>query len=172
MTIKLKPDKLPLWATTGTITEPLYAKKLTGWLFEEAPPFDYFNWIHNLTYQWLDFLDFVNNKASFSGSFTSGAELIKTVSLEDNTGAHIKVFASGLIGSETSQFIGEWSVYRKTGTMTITLMEEFTDGENETGVIQLVQNGNDIEIKGYIPTGTWEASGVITIESSGIVTLS
>ena len=60
-----KPDNLPEWAsqddidsTTGqhNIVEPPPWKKEKGWSLHEFPPRQWFNWLHNLTYQWLKFL--------------------------------------------------------------------------------------------------------------------
>lgn len=52
-----KPTNLPQWATSGFIVEPGGGKKATGWEPGELPPAEYFNWLQNLTYEWLQWLD-------------------------------------------------------------------------------------------------------------------
>jgi len=53
-----KPTK-PLWAygDASYVIEPSGAKKITGWLSAEKPPFQYMNWIHLQTKAWIDFLE-------------------------------------------------------------------------------------------------------------------
>lgn len=53
-----KPTSLPRWATDGSalLTEPSSGKKDVGWEVEE-PPADWMNWLQNLVYQWLHYLD-------------------------------------------------------------------------------------------------------------------
>lgn len=52
-----KPTDLPEWASSGYIVEPGGGKKATGWEPGELPPAEYFNWLQNLTYEWLAWLD-------------------------------------------------------------------------------------------------------------------
>lgn len=53
-----KPTKYPEWADGGSavITEPSGAKKLLGWIIEK-PPYQFFNWLFNLIYQWINWFD-------------------------------------------------------------------------------------------------------------------
>src|SRR3990172_1579843 len=52
-----KPTSVPRWADVGgDIVEPTSGKKDIGWVFNEEPPAQYFNWLLNLTYQWLQYL--------------------------------------------------------------------------------------------------------------------
>lgn len=62
----IKPSVKPRFATSDlnngplggpNILEPSEAKKDQGWLAGEKPPREYFNWMHRLTYQWIDWLD-------------------------------------------------------------------------------------------------------------------
>lgn len=59
-------NKFPEYATvisnnpiTGNdnVLEPEDGQKETGWLFKQQPPYEYMNWIHRVTYQWLEYLD-------------------------------------------------------------------------------------------------------------------
>lgn len=59
-----KPTKVPRWADTGSITEPAEGKKDDGWLVEEKPPAQYFNWLLNLTGSWFKWF----NERFFDGS--------------------------------------------------------------------------------------------------------
>lgn len=55
-----EPTKLPEWASSGSaaITEPSEAKKDLGWIAEK-PPHEYFNWLLNLIYQWVEFFKLI-----------------------------------------------------------------------------------------------------------------
>ncbi len=48
------------WCTTGIpgvdIVEPPVNKQDIGWLSQEKPPYQYFNWLFNVLGQWLDFV--------------------------------------------------------------------------------------------------------------------
>lgn len=53
-----RPDKLPRFATGGSasVVEPSEGKKDAGWEADEMPPAGYFNWLHKLTFQALEWL--------------------------------------------------------------------------------------------------------------------
>lgn len=53
-----RPDKLPRFATGGSasVVEPSEGKKDAGWEADEMPPAGYFNWLHRLTFQAIDWL--------------------------------------------------------------------------------------------------------------------
>ncbi len=77
-----KPTSLPRWADVGgDIVEPASGKKDTGWIEDEIPPAQYFNWLENLTYQWLVWLDAGVFNDGFSvptgdtGTFDAGSTL-------------------------------------------------------------------------------------------------
>lgn len=62
----IKPTVKPRFATTDinngplggpNVLEPSEAKKNIGWEAGEKPPREYFNWMHRLTYLWIDWLD-------------------------------------------------------------------------------------------------------------------
>lgn len=59
-----KPSKLPEWATTETkVVEADSAHKANGWQYQERPAHEHANWLHNLTYKWLGWLDQERGKA-------------------------------------------------------------------------------------------------------------
>lgn len=66
MTLLAKPTVLPRWATVPgvdalsaqpNVVEPPSAKKDTGFHYKEKPPRNWWNWIQNLNFNWLGFLD-------------------------------------------------------------------------------------------------------------------
>jgi hypothetical protein len=98
-----KPSSTPRWANVGgDIVEPAGGKKDVGWVAEEKPPAQYFNWLLNLTWQWLEYLNdgifdgnvqFLDNvdidgDLNVDGSFTiGGAFTIQAIGLlEDSPG--------------------------------------------------------------------------------------
>jgi hypothetical protein len=52
-----KPVILPRWATAGAIATPSEGKKDTGHVGGEQSPAEHFNWLLNLLYQWMQYLD-------------------------------------------------------------------------------------------------------------------
>ncbi len=57
-----KPTNTPFWTNNATYrTEPSTAKKNTGWIFLEKPPFQWFNW---LTYNLYSFIDWLKGGSS------------------------------------------------------------------------------------------------------------
>ena len=51
-----QPTDLPEWALTGTKTEPTSDRKNTGAESGYRIPFQYFNWVLNVCYQWANWL--------------------------------------------------------------------------------------------------------------------
>ncbi|MDH4281377.1 MAG: hypothetical protein OEV36_01875 [Myxococcales bacterium] len=45
--------RIPLWASGGTTTDPGGGKEATGWLPDERPPANWWNWVWNAMGQWL-----------------------------------------------------------------------------------------------------------------------
>jgi len=67
-----RPSEFPDWARIAqndpisggpNIVDPPSAQKDTGWLYKQKPPSSWFNWLLNLTSNWLRYLD---------GSFAAG----------------------------------------------------------------------------------------------------
>lgn len=53
-----KPSTLPRWANvSGVLVEPNGAKKDVGWLVDERPPAEFFNWWMKTVYDWTAYLD-------------------------------------------------------------------------------------------------------------------
>lgn len=101
-----KPTKYPQWAsdgTTGQIVEPSTAKKALGWIIEK-PPFQFFNWLFNLIYQWVEWFDqgyegvvFVNYAATTTGTYT--VPLGSTHLMVDTTGGAITLQLPDVTGN-------------------------------------------------------------------------
>lgn len=53
-----RPDKKPRFATGGSaaVTEPSESKKDLGWIAEK-PPHQTFNWLHEKTHEWVEYLE-------------------------------------------------------------------------------------------------------------------
>lgn len=67
-----KPSATPRWANVGgVIVEPSSGKKDVGWLSDERPPAQYFNWWKNLAYQWFEYL----KDGALSGAHTIDSTL-------------------------------------------------------------------------------------------------
>lgn len=80
-----KPTKLPEWATVPStdpvvggdnIVEPPEQLKQTGWLRGQYPPANYMNWLQNLAYQWLEYLDVRVDEIHGFGSTVDGLGLV------------------------------------------------------------------------------------------------
>lgn len=128
----------------------------------------------NLIYTKLTNEDESSEETSYSVTGTTGGATIKTFALSDNSGALVEVFGSGLKSSVIAQSRVKFSLFRTTGTTTITSVqsEEIQDGDDLGVWFDMVQSGNDAILKAYTDSGTWAASGTIKIISSGSVTLS
>jgi len=50
---------IPTWATTGTKLEPPSGKRALGWIVDEPPPAEWWNYLQNATGEWLTFLNAV-----------------------------------------------------------------------------------------------------------------
>jgi hypothetical protein len=99
----IKPLVKPRFATSDLINgplggpnvqEPSELKKDSGWNSGEKPPREYFNWLHRLTYQWIDWLDEVasdallksNNLSDLSNTTTARTNLGLGTAAVTNTG--------------------------------------------------------------------------------------
>lgn len=90
-----KPSSLPLWSTTGPITEPTTPEKQAGWTPGQKPPAQWLNWWQNLVYLWAVWLDAFETEAhtwsatqTFDGSvvFNNGLTVDGNVSFNPSLG--------------------------------------------------------------------------------------
>lgn len=49
-------ELIETWGSTGTVVEPSVSKQTGGWQFEEQPPHEYMNWVHNKLGQQTNYL--------------------------------------------------------------------------------------------------------------------
>ena len=83
-----KPASLPRWANVGgSIVVPISAKLDVGFVADEEPPAQYLNFLHNLVFQWLDYLNdgdlegahTIDNTLGVTGLITATAGLTAAV---------------------------------------------------------------------------------------------
>ncbi len=80
-----KPETLPEWASVpapdgpggqSNVVEPPTAKKRSGWSYLEFPVRNWFNWLHNTTYQWLAYFDAERQRTIFiDGPAVAGGDV-------------------------------------------------------------------------------------------------
>lgn len=59
----VRPSELPRWAdVSGDIVDPANGKKDVGWVDDEEPANEYFNWYQNLVYQWMQYINYRSTK--------------------------------------------------------------------------------------------------------------
>ena len=68
-----KPSSKPEWmpgAGAPEVQEPSSGKKITGWLIDERPPREYFNWLFQNLSEWVDYLESLTDETvGFSAIF-------------------------------------------------------------------------------------------------------
>lgn len=95
-----KPAKFPEFAVdnivdpqlgTPNVIEPPAEKKLAGWLYKEFPPNAWFNWLHRLTYQWLEYLDslHLSGRVTTEGGAVTEQFSIAGITADDHIIAHL-----------------------------------------------------------------------------------
>ena len=102
----VKPSALPQWATDPNITDPTSGEKnvvdpgssryAEGWLYNEKPPRNYMNWLHNLYYQWIALFDAnFDQSCNVGDNVQFGTVLLNTIS--DSGGGNVVISVSGNI---------------------------------------------------------------------------
>lgn len=127
-----KPTSTPRWADVGgDIVEPSAGKKNVGWLADERPPAQYFNWLLNTIYLWCKWIDdgvWTAVSGAFSGAISAASAAI-----------------SGAITAATGVFSGAVSVVGFTNT-----------GADYHGVRSSVLS---LAVAGKAASGTWVRGG-------------
>lgn len=71
-----KPANYLNWSvTTGTKTQPPTGQCQSGWLYGQAPPMDYMNYIHWISDQWIQWLDQVTTPSAQMFSLTASGTI-------------------------------------------------------------------------------------------------
>lgn len=120
-----KPVKLPRWATDpgADVVEPSEGQKDDGWDVSDRPPAGWWNWLQELNYDWLLWIDTVFDDGS-AGNIVAVAGL-ESVATETN-GVGVKGTGGsgngiGVVGLATGTAYGGW-------------FEADTDGTGVAGV--------------------------------------
>ena len=88
-----KPTSLPRWAdVSGDIVEPTSGKKDVGWVSDEEPPAQYFNWLLNLIYLWTRYLS--------DGVFDGDVQFLDNVDIDGNLNVDGSFSAADLTGTD------------------------------------------------------------------------
>ena len=128
-----KPTNLPAWATDGTeIIEPSAGKKAKGHISGEQPIPQYVNWLLNLIYQWLLWLN---------GLFGSDGSL----TLDNNANLMLQGTGSVTLGTGSLTLQGgsitlEGTGYLKSGNFTASFGFD-TGGWNSSGAAPTYEAG-------------------------------
>ena len=110
-----KPASLPRWANVGgSIVVPISAKLDVGFVADEEPPAQYLNFLHNLVFQWMDYLNdgnlegahTIDNTLGVTGLITATAGLTAAVN-QDVTVSGSGEFKHGELVSSVPPAAGE-----------------------------------------------------------------
>lgn len=79
-----RPKDLPEWATdpAADIVEPTLGKKIIGWLTDEEPPAQFFNWWKNKVFQWLEYTEDVTLLSPLEWGNDIGSRVVRMTSGE------------------------------------------------------------------------------------------
>jgi len=113
-----KPTKLPRWADVpgigadgqAHVAEPPEGRKDDGWQWKEKPPRQWFNWLLNLTYEWLgwisQWIDNVNSSDIVNDSSVAGTDV--TEALDTLEGDILQIAgSSGMISCKVTTTYAE-----------------------------------------------------------------
>lgn len=154
------PNSLPRWATDASRTlEPASGVKDVGWQVDDVPPARWMNWIHNVTYEWIQ-------------------KITATQLMNWNQNTDISAVSVNAASYHPDQ--GYWMAYRSTGQT----VNKSVDGHAWTAVTALAQTArtgtaaidgsyymvgtvlNDIEYSNDAGA-TWNVISSATIGGSG-----
>jgi len=83
------------WITdddSSKFIEPSGAKKLAGWLKEEKPPFQYFNWAFRVMDRWLQYFEAATDEESAARAAADAAEAAARIAGDFESGTCIAAF--------------------------------------------------------------------------------
>jgi hypothetical protein len=143
-----KPTQLPEWATSvsADVTEPLLAKKQTGWVNSELPPAGWFNWWMELVYNWSAYLDDLANQV-----FTWTAQHTFNGAIGGNDAAAVPQ----LNRLRAKNLIKAWAYCTTNGAGAITLVDGFNiDAVSLIGAVAAVGISQDMANANYAVIAT------------------
>lgn len=159
MALLAKPTKKPRWADNGgAITEPSEAKKDVGWIVEK-PPYQFFNWIFNILYQWVNYFESVSdlNKSKYDyyvGASGTHADLASLI-------ADVGVLAGSTVLILENQVLNAQLIVNKELHIELLPDVSITKGTVAVNAIQIT--ANDVSIKGGKISG-FNVGGTSAIE--------
>jgi len=147
-----KPDKLPRWADiSGDIVEPNSGKKDTGWVDDEEPANEFFNWLQYYNYLWAQYL----NDGDLDGDITIDGNLEITGEFyHGDIEEDIPVtWVNGAVG-DAAGTVSSGSSYYSSGSIAVTIPKR-TGRRLKSVKVKCVDNGNnDITLTVYKQTLT------------------
>lgn len=164
-----KPASVPRWANVGgAIVVPASGKQDVGWVTGERPPAQYMNWLQNLAYQWLQYL----NDGNFSGASTFDNTLGVTGLITATGGmtaaALITANAGLTCGANQHVTVSGTGLY-KHGTRTLHISMVAPGALASTGFnsIQMTGGGTNVAVAGFqLPEGSRILGGRARIQDS------
>lgn len=87
-----KPSKVPVWNTGGSNNiEPSAGKKVVGWLPDERPGPEYFNWLGKLVGEWIQYL----SDGALAGAHSVSGLITASAGLTAAANQHVTVSGTG-----------------------------------------------------------------------------
>lgn len=105
---------------------------------------------------------------AYVGTGTPSGVVLATFALPDDSGAHLQVFGTGLVGADQDVYSLEVMLSRNTGVTTITVINGI--GGLFGSRLGVIQSGDDSVLVAYSTT-TWVCAAVVTIRSDSVVTI-
>lgn len=179
-----KPGSVIGWVASGEIEVPSAGKKTAGWLADERPPAQEFNWYWNLVSQWIDYLNdqvftgVVQIPVLVAGTASIGAAALNNVispsaigSNQDNwaptdidTANLVRINTSGtfnITGIDASQVEGRVLFLLNIGSHNVTLANEDANSTDVNrfrfgGLSNIVMTGGVAGVVGLLYDATLE----------------
>lgn len=144
-----KPTSVPTWATTaGNTVVPSGGRQASGWTAGDKPAAKHFNWLFNLIYLWILYLQDLANQVwnwtaahTFSGGVTFASNLTVNAGKTINMGGNAvnSVGTPSLVGDAANKAYVDARAYR------VTFYYSAGGGFNATGVaLYLFPDAHDL----------------------------
>lgn len=149
-------DATPTWAdgTSAAIVEPTSGKKSQGWLAQEKPPHQHFNWFWNLVSRWLTFFDdALFHEAGENGQHDEDGDHWEVRVKGDS--AAVKLRIDGTSGEATSTHSVE--SYSPSGVLTF-----FLSAAGRIECAGAVQATGDVSGANVVSSGYVSAAGAVS----------
>ncbi len=162
--------RVPVWASGGSTTDPGAGKEAAGWLVDERPPANWWNWVWNAMGQWLEW-----SETSIDDVEGDVASLLGTQSFIDTSSSTPSVPDANHIYATAVPKVAA-AILSPAGVPTVS--------GNSIGVSAVAVNGQSIRVTfgrafngtDYIalvtPIGTLDRNYVITKSAANYITVS